>query len=86
MSSRRSYKGTERPRQNSQQWFDSVPGPIRVDIDIDIIDIVTDGVVAFAYCVNRVGEAEGDEANEVRARMCHRRVDGEWLAVHANQA
>jgi ketosteroid isomerase-like protein len=73
-----SYKGTEQHRQNWQQWFDSVPGPIR--FEMDIIDIVADGDVAFAFCVNRVGA--GDEVNEVRATVCHRRVNGEWLAVH----
>ena len=73
-----SYTGIERHRQNWQQWFDSVPGPIH--FEMDIIDIVADGDVAFAFCVNRVGE--GDEANEVRATVCHRRMGGEWLAVH----
>jgi ketosteroid isomerase-like protein len=73
-----SYTGIERHRQNWQQWFDSVPGPIH--FEMDIIDIVADGDIAYAFCVNRVGQ--GEQANEVRATVCHRRVDGEWLAVH----
>lgn len=73
-----SYTGTEQHRQNWQQWFDSMPETI--PFEMDIIDIVADGDVAFAFCVNRVGE--GDAMNEVRATVCHRRVAGEWLAVH----
>ena len=45
-----SYTGTERHRQNWQQWFDSVPGPIH--FEMDIIDIVADGDIAPLVLAN----------------------------------
>jgi uncharacterized protein (TIGR02246 family) len=73
-----SFTGSERHREHWQRWFDSMNAPF--GFEMNDIRVVVDGDVAFSHSVNRV--VIGEQDNVVRATVCYRRIDGEWLVVH----
>ena len=73
-----SFTGSERYREHWQRWFDSMKGPI--GFEMNDIQVVADGDVAFAHSVNRV-VVDGQD-NLVRATVGFRRIGGDWRVVH----
>lgn len=72
-----------RYRQNFEQWFAMMPGPI--EYEIHDLRITTDGDVAFSHNLGHVKatRASGEKADYwVRATVGFRKRNGQWLVIH----
>ncbi|CDY76952.1 Ketosteroid isomerase homolog [Caballeronia glathei] len=73
-----SFRGAAQYRENWQRWFDGMKGPLA--FEMNDVQVVASGDVAYAHSVNRVVIGELD--NVVRATVCFRRIDGDWRVAH----
>ena len=72
-----------RYRQNFEQWFAMMPGPI--EYEIHDLRITTGGDVAFSHNLGHVKatRTNGEKADYwVRATVGFRKRNGQWLVVH----
>lgn len=64
-------------------WLNTWDGPIQ--IDVDDVDLVVDGDVAWSTALNRIRGTKNDGKTEdiwFRTTMCFRKIDGDWRIVH----
>lgn len=81
------YAGADKIRERAEKWLSSYQGSIGYEVrDLSI----TAGVdVAFCHYLYRVSGTlkDGGEVKMwVRATVCLRRIDGQWMITHEHQS
>lgn len=70
-------------RRGLAEWFPTFEGPI--GYEIRDLSVTTGNDVAFSHSLNRLtGKRTSGETTDVwvRATVCFRKIDGEWVVVH----
>lgn len=81
------YVGLDVVRKRSKDWFSLYQGPI--GYEVRGLSIATGDDVAFCHYLYRVSGTMtgGGEVNMwVRATVCCRRIDGNWMIVHEHDS
>lgn len=80
-------EGSDAARNRAREWFSSFEGPI--GYEIRDLSISTGDRVAFCHSLNRISGTKGDGGKIdmwVRATLCLRKVEGQWLVMHEHQS
>jgi uncharacterized protein (TIGR02246 family) len=79
----RQYVGSKAWRKNFEGFLANYPGPI--NIDLNDLQITTDGQLAFAhYVFHLTGTAKDGAKAEMSFRVtdCLQKMNGKWLIIH----
>jgi ketosteroid isomerase-like protein len=77
------YAGLDNKRRAWQEFFATYSGPVAYEVRE--VDVLTDGELAFAHCLNHVrGTMASGHVTDfwVRWTVCFRRIEGVCLVVH----
>ncbi len=77
------YIGLDAARKRAEEWLSAFQGP--VGYEMRDLSIATGDDVAFCHSLNRVSgtKTDGGEIDMwVRATICYRKVDGQWMVTH----
>jgi uncharacterized protein (TIGR02246 family) len=81
------YVGSDGLRKRAEEWFSSFQGPI--GYEIRDLRITTGDSVAFCHSLNRISGTKTDGGKIdmwVRATICLRKMDGQWMVTHEHQS
>ena len=81
------YIGSDAVRERAEEWFSWYQGPI--GYEIRDLSITTADTAAFCHYLYRVSGtmANGREVDMwVRATVCFRKLDGQWMVTHEHSS
>ena len=81
------YMGSDAVRERAAEWFSWYQGPI--GYEIRDLSITTADTAAFCHYLYRVSGtmANGREVDMwVRATVCFRKIDGQWMVTHEHSS
>lgn len=81
------YVGSDALRKRVEEWFASFQGAI--GLEVANLSIAASNDVAFSYSLNRVSGTTmdgGDIDMWLRATVCYRKIDGQWMVAHEHNS